>query len=140
MVKFSIVRKHEIQAAHRIYGHHGKCKNFHGHSYVFNIYCSGDELNDLGMLVDFEVLRSTICKWLDDNYDHRMILWDKDPIAQQVKLLDPSTVIVPFNPTAENMAAHILTEVAPSLLSNYPITINKIVVEESSKCSASCEL
>ncbi len=140
MVKYSIIRKHEIQAAHRVYGHKGKCSNFHGHSYVFQIYCSSEKLDDLGMVVDFDIIRTTFCQWIDDNYDHRMILWDKDPIAQDVLAIDPTTMLVPYNPTLENMAEYLLTQIAPQLLNKHGIVVDKIVIDESSKCSASCEL
>lgn len=140
MTRFSVVRKHEIHTGHRVYGHQGHCSNLHGHSYVFHFHCSSKSLDDLGMVVDFAIIKSTLCKWLDDNYDHRMILWKNDPLAKEIIRLDPSVVIVPYNPTAENIAHHLLTVVAPAVLHGTHITVTKIVLEETGKCSASCEL
>ena len=140
MTKFSVIRKHEIHTGHRVYGHQGKCRNLHGHSYVFHFHCSSDKLNDLGMVIDFGIIKHTLCQWLEDNYDHRMILWEQDPYALQLAQIDPSVVIVPYNPTAENIAEYVLTKVAPELLHGTQITVTKIVLEETSKCSASCEL
>lgn len=140
MTKFSVIRKHEIHAGHRVYGHQGKCRNLHGHSYVFHFHCVSEELNELGMVVDFSIIKSTLCQWLEDNYDHRMLLWEQDPCAKQLLAIDSSVVIVPYNPTAENIAKHVLTEVAPQLLAGTQIKLNKIVLEETSKCSASCEI
>ena len=140
MTKFSIVRKHEIHAGHRVYNHGGKCGNLHGHSYVFHFHCSADALDDLGMVIDFAVIKTTLCKWLDDNYDHRMILWEHDPLASQLSQLDSSIMVVPYNPTAENIAAYLLNVVAPQLLGSTSITVNKIELEETSKCRAICEL
>jgi 6-pyruvoyltetrahydropterin/6-carboxytetrahydropterin synthase len=140
MVKFSVVREHEIQAGHRVYGHNGNCGNLHGHSYTFHFHCTNNILDDLGMVVDFAIIKSTLCKWLDDNYDHRMILWENDPLAQELKSVDPSVVIVPYNPTAENIAHHLLTVVAPQILHGTPIKVTKVMVRETAKCSAVCEL
>ncbi|HLX54338.1 MAG TPA: 6-carboxytetrahydropterin synthase [Aquella sp.] len=140
MTKFSVVRKHEIHTGHRVYGHQGGCGNLHGHSYVFHFHCSSENLDDLGMVIDFAIIKSTLCKWLDDNYDHRMILWKNDPLASELKRLDSSVVIVPYNPTAENIANHLLSVVAPKILHGTQIKVTKVVLEETAKCSASCEL
>ena len=140
MTKFNIKCTREIQTGHRIYGHKGKCQRLHGHSYVFHFYCTANELDDLGMVVDFAVIKETFGQWLEDNYDHRMLLWVEDPMAQQLQQIDPTVVIVSYNPSAENIAHHLLTEVAPKLLGHLPVVVNKVVVEESSSSSASCEL
>jgi 6-pyruvoyltetrahydropterin/6-carboxytetrahydropterin synthase len=140
MTKFSVVRKHEIHCGHRVYGHTGKCRFLHGHSYIFHFHCTSQSLDDLGMVVDFGIIKTTLCQWLEDNYDHRMLLWDKDPYAVEVAKIDESVVIVPYNPTAENIAKHILTEVAPLLLNDSLVKLSKVVVEETSKCLAICEI
>ena len=69
-----------------------------------------------------------------------MLLWEKDPYAKEIAKIDNSVVIVPYNPTAENIANHILNVVAPSLLKDTPIKLSKVVLEETSKCTATCEL
>lgn len=140
MTKFCIVRKHEIHTGHRVYGHHGKCSNLHGHSYIFHFHCFADDLDELGMVIDFTIIKNTLCQWLDDNYDHRMILWEKDPLAKELVRMDPSVVTVPYNPTAENIAKYLLTVVAPQLLSDTNVTITKVELEETTKCKAVCEL
>ena len=140
MTKYTVIRKHEIHCGHRVYGHSGKCQFLHGHSYVFYLHCTSNALNDLGMVVDFGIIKSTICQWLEDNYDHHMLLWEKDPYAKEIAKIDNSVVIVPYNPTAENIANHILNVVAPSLLKDTPIKLSKVVLEETSKCTATCEL
>lgn len=140
MTKFTVVRKHEIHAGHRVCGHQGKCQHLHGHSYIIHFHCSSKELDDLGMVVDFGIIKATLCQWLADNYDHRFLIWENDPWAKQISQIDPSTVIVPYNPTAENIAGYLLTVIAPKLLINTNIVVSKIVVEESAKCLASSEL
>lgn len=137
MAKFTVTRKHEIHTGHRVYGHDGKCKHLHGHSYVIYFHCQSIGLDHMGMVVDFGIIKATLCKWLDDNYDHRMLIWEKDELSHILPQLDPSVVIVPYNPTAENIAYHLLTDVAPKLLSGTCIYLNQVTVEETSKCQAS---
>ncbi len=140
MVKFSAIRKHEIHTGHRVYGHNGKCQHLHGHSYIIHFFCNAGRLNSLGMVIDFSIIKSTLCQWLDDNYDHRMLIWDKDPLATELIKLDNSIQITTYNPTAENIAHFLLTEIAPKLLSDSGITVTKIIVEETTKCRAECEI
>lgn len=140
MAKFSVIRKHEIQTGHRIYGHPGKCANLHGHSYTFHFHCMSDTLDELGMVVDFNVIKTTLCQWLMDNYDHRLLIWENDPLAKTLPNLDPSVVIVPYNPSAENIANYLLTKIAPKILIDSRVTVNKVIVTETVNCSASAEL
>lgn len=140
MVKFNAVRKHEIHTGHRVYGHNGKCQHLHGHSYIIHFFCSAGNLNNLGMVIDFSIIKSTLCQWLDDNYDHRMLIWENDPLANELIKLDDSVQITPYNPTAENIAHYLLTEIAPKLLLNSGISVTRVIVEETTKCRAECEI
>ena len=139
-VKITAIRKHEIHAGHRVYGHNGKCMHLHGHTYTIHFHCQAPQLNDLGMIIDFGIIKNTLCTWLDDNYDHRMLLWLKDPIASELKKIDVSVQIVPYNPTAENIANYLLSVIAPQLLGNTGVIVTKVVVEETTKCRSECEL
>ena len=69
-----------------------------------------------------------------------MLIWEKDSIASALKAIDPMVTLVPYNPTAENIASYLLINIAPQLLINTNITVTKIIVEETSKCRAECEL
>jgi 6-pyruvoyltetrahydropterin/6-carboxytetrahydropterin synthase len=128
---YRISVKHNISAGHRIYGYDGKCANLHGHNYEFEFVVEG-ELRGVGFVTDFEDVKTTVCRWLDDNFDHRLLLWIKDPISSSIAELDKSVVLLRFNPTAENIAEHLVNVVAPSL----PIKMVKCIVRETPKCSA----
>ena len=138
MTKIFAIRKHEIHTGHRVYGHPGKCKSLHGHSYIIHFYCEGNKLNELGMVVDFGIIKETLCKWLDDNYDHKMLIWEGDPIHIPLRKIEQGIVVVPFNPTAENIAYFLLNTIAPDLLKDTGINVTKVTVEETSKCRAEC--
>lgn len=47
----------------------GKCKNIHGHTYFVNVTVVGDELDDIGFLVDFKKLKELV----HDKFDHTII-------------------------------------------------------------------
>jgi 6-pyruvoyltetrahydropterin/6-carboxytetrahydropterin synthase len=43
-------------------------------------------------------------------------------------------VALPFNPTAENLAAHMVNVVGPMLLDEYGVELVSCTIEETSKC------
>jgi len=88
-------------------------------------------------------IKSELCQWLEDNWDHRFLMWREDPYLKIINEDDmPSCGIqpVPFNPTAENMGEFLINNVAPSLLSPYHVKLVKVIVEETRKCSAEVSL
>jgi 6-pyruvoyltetrahydropterin/6-carboxytetrahydropterin synthase len=137
MGKYQVVRKHEIHCGHRVYQHESKCRNLHGHSYVFHLKCTSERLDSLGRVIDFSVIKELLCKWLDDNWDHKMILWDQDPLFTELLKLDSSVVSIPYNPTAENLARYLVETIGPQLFAHLPIILSEVTLEETSKCSAS---
>lgn len=137
MGKYQIVRKHEIHCGHRVYQHESKCKNLHGHSYIFHLKCESTELDRLGRVIDFSVIKELVCRWLDDNWDHRLILWEQDPWLENLRQIDPTIVTIPYNPTAENLAKYLVEVIGPMLFTGYPLTLSEVTLEETSKCSAS---
>jgi 6-pyruvoyltetrahydropterin/6-carboxytetrahydropterin synthase len=133
-----ITRSHEICAGHRVFGHEGKCAHLHGHGYVFDFTCESVGLDKVGRVTDFSVVKSTLCEWLEARWDHRMLIWEGDPILNPLRDLESSVVSVPFNPTAENMALHLVEVVGPALLPR-GVRLVKCVVHETGKCSAEWE-
>jgi hypothetical protein len=51
-------------------------------------------------------------------------------------LIDDTTVTLPFNPTAENMANFLLNVVGPKQLEETGVTLVQVKIEETRKCSA----
>ena len=81
---FYIEKSMEISAAHKLnLSYESKCQNLHGHNWHVTIYCKAKGLNKDGMVCDFTHIKKAIHEKLDHQY-----------------LND----ILPFNPTAENMA------------------------------------
>lgn len=135
-----VARHHDFSCGHRIHGHTGGCGNLHGHNYRAHFHCEQDQLDALGMVVDFAVIKSRLCAWVEDNWDHRFLLWAEDPIREALKAVDPTVVAVPFNPTAENMALHLLNVVGPEAMAGTGVKLVRVVLEETRKCLADCAL
>jgi len=77
-----------FDAAHRIVGHQGGCANLHGHRITVVPEFSGTHLDELGILVDFKVVKSELRK-LIALVDHTYLNENE---------------VISFNPTAENLA------------------------------------
>ena len=67
---FEIKVNAEFEAAHRIAGYPGKCDRLHGHSWTVEISAVGNELDELGMLVDFKKVKQAAMEILD-RMDHQ---------------------------------------------------------------------
>lgn len=123
-------RHHDISCGHRVVGG-GKCERLHGHNYRVHFTCEAKSLDRAGMVVDFSFMKTEFCETLELMWDHQMLIYEDDPIRE----LLPHTeiVIVPFNPTAENMAERLLT-----MEWDLPkgVRLVRVVVEETRKCRA----
>ena len=147
----TVTRYHDISCGHRVVGHEGKCRHLHGHNYRIHFECTAPDTDELGRVIDFGVIKSALCMWVEDNWDHRMLLWERDPILEALdermiqsgelnKVLDESLHIVNFNPTAENMAAYLLEVIGPMRLDGTGVTLSRVTIEETMKCSATAML
>ncbi|HEY9793260.1 MAG TPA: 6-carboxytetrahydropterin synthase [Candidatus Obscuribacterales bacterium] len=139
----SAVRRIQFCAGHRVYGHETKCKHIHGHNFqVFFHARSAQGLDALGRVIDFGVLKERLGTWIDENWDHGVILWSKDHEAIEAlsKLPEQKMYLLSENPTAENLAAVLLTDIAPKLLADSGVVVEKVVLWETENCFAEVEL
>ena len=91
--------------------------------------------------MDFSVIKDKLCMWVEEKWDHKFLIWDNDPWAGPLKNLDPEgTVIVPFNPTAENMGDYLVSVIGPKVLAGTDVTLVKVKIEETRKCSVNVTL
>lgn len=154
---YSVERYHDISCGHRVVGHESKCSNLHGHNYRIHFVCVPEvlyddkptrsdptrlikvtrDLDEVGRVIDFGVIKEQLCEWLERNWDHKFLMYTTDPILRYVDIdiLD-GVVIVPFNPTAENMAAYLVDVVGPKQLKGSGVVLQTVRIEETAKCSA----
>lgn len=146
-------RFHDFSYGHRVHGHESKCAFFHGHNgrVHFTVMKQPDAyeqaigkdstVDTVGRVMDFSVINTKLCQWLEDNWDHRFLISMDDPRSVALLGLDPGGVkVVPFNPTAENMAKFLLEVIGPKQLAGTGCTLIKVTVEETRKCSATVEI
>lgn len=132
-------RYHDISCGHRVCGHESKCVHLHGHNYRIHFTCEviDGALDHIGRVIDFSDIKSRLCMWLEVNWDHKFLIWEKDPVSAFLAELDPDgLVMVPFNPTAENMAEYLVLHVAPKQLHGTGIRLVSCRIDETRKCSA----
>jgi len=122
-----------FDAAHRIIGHEGRCKYLHGHRYDCQVTFVSERLNEMGMVIDFGHIKDKLGKWINENFDHNLILSKNDvQLIDSLKdNLDQRIYIMDKTPTAENMALHILHDICPKLFQNEKAYCEKIRLYES---------
>jgi len=90
---YEIKKTFEISAAHKLaLDYESKCTQLHGHNWIITVYLRAKALNKHGMIMDFTEIKQKITNQLD----HKII-----------------NDILPFNPTAENLAHYICETLAP---------------------------
>ena len=109
-----IVKIIQWDMGHRILHHRSICKGLHGHRYKVEICVSGDlvsksGISEEGMVIDFSDIKKISNQFIQEKLDHAFMVWEKD--EELLKFFNESKghkpVIVPFTPTAENVAAYI---------------------------------
>ena len=135
-MKITATRYHDFSTGHRVYGHESKCAHLHGHNYRIYLTVEADQLDTVGRVMDFSVIKDKFVVWLEVNWDHKFLIWEKDPFAPTLKELDPEgTAVVGFNPTAENMGQYLINVIGPQQLAGTNVKLVKVNIEETRKCS-----
>ena len=125
-----------FDSAHRIVGHSGKCRMLHGHRYVLEATFQSDILNDLGMVIDFGEIKQKLKKWINNNWDHNVILYNRDKkLGTYISEITGQKIFyLQNNPTAENMASYLLITICPSIFKENKIKCIKIKLYETPNC------
>jgi 6-pyruvoyltetrahydropterin/6-carboxytetrahydropterin synthase len=101
---YRIQQRIEFCYGHRLLNYSGKCRFLHGHNGVVEILLEAEKLDERGMLVDFTDIKKSLRTWIDDQLDHRMILHENDPYLPFLREQREPVIVIPVNPTAENIA------------------------------------
>ncbi len=98
----------------------GKCEHLHGHNFIVEVAVESPELNELGMVMDFRLLKDKTAAVLA-SLDHRYL--NELPFFQDK------------NPSAENLAAYIFAELSRQI-DDGPLRLNSVSVWESETSQA----
>lgn len=140
--QLSLVRQLRFCAGHRLYRHESKCAFFHGHNYRVDVEVvgagGGTEVDAVGRVVDFSLIKKRLLGWLDDNWDHAFLVFEEDENAlAAIRSVEPTKYFVmPWNPTAENMARYLLEVVCPSVLGDLGVMARRVSVWETEESCA----
>lgn len=146
-----ISRKGNFDSGHRVMNEHRKCYNAHGHTYLYELTFSFENMEEIGYAIDFKEVKRVFCQWIDDVLDHGMILNPHDHI-----LIDATTKLGTklwlmslngegeyCNPSVENIAKEIflamdtLTKVLYRE-SKTKLQIHKVLIYETPNCYTEC--
>jgi 6-pyruvoyltetrahydropterin/6-carboxytetrahydropterin synthase len=125
----TITRRLEADIGHRLLKHEGKCRNLHGHRYVFEVTVAG-KLDVVGRVIDFSVVKEIVGGWIDEYWDHGFIGQEGDPLLQVCRDLNLKHFELRCPPTAENLAQHVFA-ISTNFLSGRALRVMKVVCRET---------
>lgn len=114
---FELTVRSHFDSAHFLRNYQGKCANIHGHCWQIEATVYGENLDELGMVVDFSVIKAQL-KQITEDLDHKL-LNDLPEFADGQA-----------NPTAEQLSIYIYNRLKQGL-SAYAITMGRVRVWES---------
>ena len=136
----------ETDTGHRVPNHKSKCRHMHGHRYRFEAEIEGDVVDasgvsEEGMLMDFSDVNSILMTHVHDIIDHAFVVYEGDMLARSAcELMGDGhrTVVVPFIPTAENLAKWAFEQVEPHIKTSYGNKLRLVAmhVRETPKSTA----
>jgi 6-pyruvoyltetrahydropterin/6-carboxytetrahydropterin synthase len=101
---FSVTRELSFCYGHRLLDYDGKCRHLHGHNGRAVITLETEDLDRLGMVMDFSRLKRVVGGWIDETLDHKMLLHRDDPLLPLLRMQNEPVHVLDVNPTAENIA------------------------------------
>jgi 6-pyruvoyltetrahydropterin/6-carboxytetrahydropterin synthase len=110
---FELSIKGDICSAHYLRGYEGKCKNLHGHTWKIEIFIQSAQLDSIGMVADFAVLKMRLKEFLA-TIDH--------------VCLNDLPYFKDHNPTTENLSKYIYEQFSSIIA---PLHLSKVQVWES---------
>ncbi|MBU3958680.1 MAG: 6-carboxytetrahydropterin synthase QueD [Candidatus Omnitrophica bacterium] len=105
---YSIKVEADFSAAHNLRGYRGKCEELHGHNWKVAAVARKDNLDKIGMVLDFHYLKrelNKILERLDHKYLNRLAYFKK------------------VNPTSENIAKYIYEHLQSEVSSIQSVTV-----------------
>ena len=111
-------------AAHALRNYYGKTEPIHGHNWRAKITIAGEQVDSMGLLIDFVPLQKEIARVIG-RLDHQF--------------LNEVTPFDTVNPSAENIAKYLHDEFAasvPPMQPEFAVHVARVEVWETDNCSA----
>jgi 6-pyruvoyltetrahydropterin/6-carboxytetrahydropterin synthase len=139
--KIRLTKQFTFEMAHVLYGHDGACSNIHGHSYKLDVTLLGTPLNQPGhpkhgMVMDFSDLKKIVQGEIIEVFDHALAIDEHSPMAKQnIQDFTKKLVLLPYQPTCENM----LLDFAPKIQNFLPSNVTLITLKLAETASSYAE-
>jgi 6-pyruvoyltetrahydropterin/6-carboxytetrahydropterin synthase len=105
---YRIKVKASFSSAHNLRGYKGKCEDLHGHNWKVEADIESYDLDKIGMIVDFSVLKKKLRKILE-KLDHKYL--NNIPYFKKI------------NPTSENIAKYIYNRLKDAKVNPASVTV-----------------
>src|SRR5260370_40930733 len=73
-IMYRVTREITFCYGHRLLNYDGKCRHLHGHNGRAVITLEAQDLDSLGMVMDFSQIKRVLQSWIDEALDHKMLL------------------------------------------------------------------
>jgi len=117
---FELVVNGHFDAAHFLKGYQGKCAQIHGHTWKVEVKVRGSQLDQVGMLLDFSLLKARL-KEITKKLDHTLI--------------NETSEFLHSNPTAENISKYIYDQFH-QFTQKYGVRVYSVTIWESPNAAA----
>jgi len=117
---FEVYIETHFSAAHALRGYPGDCARLHGHNWIIQVYVRCRELDDIGIGIDFRVIKENVKDVLQGLDQFNM---NELPAFQE------------DNPTSENIAKYLYRELRKRIDSD-KVKVSKVKVSETPNAGA----
>jgi 6-pyruvoyltetrahydropterin/6-carboxytetrahydropterin synthase len=118
MYELKVVTK--FAAAHQLTMVGSKCENMHGHNWKIEVYVTGEDTDDAGVLMDFGIVKKHV-REIMSMLDH--------------KYLNELDYFRHSQPSSENIAYFVATELQKRI-DNQSVSLSKVTAWESDDAAA----
>jgi 6-pyruvoyltetrahydropterin/6-carboxytetrahydropterin synthase len=108
-------------------------------------------LDHFGFVLEDKIMKNRLCQWVKNEWHGKFLHWSRDTMIEDMQRAararmanshheDPayfvskaqlhSYVELDFNPTAENLAAHLVNVVGPAQLKGFGVTLVKVTIQQ----------
>jgi len=109
-----------FSASHRLIGYSGPCESLHGHTWKVRVTIQAEQLDEIGITVDFKTL-NVIIQSVVQKLDHH-----------HINDIPPFDTI---NPTAENLAGYLYRSIRGKMPDS--VSVSEVTVWESDRYAVS---